>query len=841
MENIFEEKPIQLVSDTFDLQSEGIEFLQKLSDKKVAIITIIGTVYSGKSFLSSQLIGRNNQAFAIGGIDNRVQTCTKGIWVWGKPIIKDDTYVLILDSEGFITDSDEKRKDYDQKMFILCNLISSSIVFNIKKKDTDSEDNISDEMIKESCDIFNKLIEGVNKVKLENENIPDEKNKLTNNDIPKIFWLNRDYDIKDMSKYNEKYDLNDNEIYQKLYKKNIQRYCLPFPTSEEADMLINLYLTEPDNPFIPEFTESLNQFRKLIIEDVKPKSINGIQLNGQLFYGVLQEITTNISNNDSCYLISSLKSALYSSLNDISENILNKFRNKFTDEIDKNVNIYEKIKNSYEEIIKEIQEVFPKSYIGQVLKSNFLTEILSDIFSFANEDIDNSIKESINNFEEKIKNINENETKKQIENIQKANDINIYLKNFTSGIRDNLNKDLFNEKTQLISSFPLIKEYIENICKKIDSYSDNISNYVDVNLKKLENYSINNQNRLDEKINEIKQKDSEIIELKIKIENLTTKIDEKEKENLNNIEIENEKQSRLEKRFKEQLEEKDNIIKELESKVANLNKELSSLNTESTNKNNEIINIKKELEELKEKNNEIQNKEKINEEIKKEDYLDSKNQELKNLLSNILNSYSEYAEIVGKLEENKNLIFRNKFIEETKNFVENSSKNMLDELSIFKEKHFKTMTDNYEKEISKLKNENLNLTSELEKTNLNLKELKNESEILENKLKNIESNKENEQFTNENKDNVIQTQKETLEFCKASEKELREQYENNVIKLSECISESKMKEDELELITFVMESIFKKDKSSFERNLTKLSPQTKEKIRELNKKYKFIK
>ena len=47
-----------------------------------------------------------------------------------------------------------------------------------------------------------------------------------------------------------------------------------------------------------------------------------------------------------------------------------------------------------------------------------------------------------------------------------------------------------------------------------------------------------------------------------------------------------------------------------------------------------------------------------------------------------------------------------------------------------------------------------------------------------------------------------------------------------------------MKEDELELITFVMESIFKKDKSSFERNLTKLSPQTKEKIRELNKKYK---
>ena len=360
MENIFEEKPIQLVTDTFDLQSEGIDFLKKLSDKRVAIITVTGQVYSGKSFLSSQLIGRNNQAFPIGGFDNRIQTLTKGIWVWGKPIIKNDTYILILDCEGFFIDSDMKRKDYDEKMFIICNLISSTLIFNVKKKDTDSQNNISDEMIKESNELFNKLIDNINKVKLDNENIQEENNNLTNNDIPKIFWINRDYDIKDMSKYNEKYELNDNETYQKLYKKNIERLCLPFPTAEEADMLINIYLSEPDNPFTSEFNDSMNQVKKLIIDNVKPKSINGIQLNGQLFYGVLQEFTTNISSGETCYFISSLKSAIYSSLNDITENIVNKFRTKFTDEIDKNCNIYEKVKNSYEEIIKEIQEIFNK-------------------------------------------------------------------------------------------------------------------------------------------------------------------------------------------------------------------------------------------------------------------------------------------------------------------------------------------------------------------------------------------------------------------------------------------------------------------------------------------------
>jgi chromosome segregation ATPase len=82
------------------------------------------------------------------------------------------------------------------------------------------------------------------------------------------------------------------------------------------------------------------------------------------------------------------------------------------------------------------------------------------------------------------------------------------------------------------------------------------------------------------------------------------------------------------------------------------------------------------------------------------------------------------------------------------------------------------MTDNYEKEISKLKNENLTLTSELEKTNNNLKIQKNESELLENKLKNLQSNKEEEQSTIQNKDKLIQTQKEILELCKSSEKEL---------------------------------------------------------------------
>ena len=99
----FTEKPLLLVTDKFELNQDGVNFIKSLSDKKIAIISVIGPKSSGKSFVSNQLIGRFTKGFGIGSIENRTECCTKGIWIWGNPIIHNDNYILILDAQGFQT------------------------------------------------------------------------------------------------------------------------------------------------------------------------------------------------------------------------------------------------------------------------------------------------------------------------------------------------------------------------------------------------------------------------------------------------------------------------------------------------------------------------------------------------------------------------------------------------------------------------------------------------------------------------------------------------------------------------------------------------------------------
>ena len=120
----FSEKQILLVTDKFEFNQDGLDFIKSLSGKKISIISVIGPKASGKSFLSNQLIGIFKNGFEIGSIENRTECCTKGIWIWGKPQIFNDKYILILDAQGFQSENEEQIK-FNQKLFILF-LYSSS-------------------------------------------------------------------------------------------------------------------------------------------------------------------------------------------------------------------------------------------------------------------------------------------------------------------------------------------------------------------------------------------------------------------------------------------------------------------------------------------------------------------------------------------------------------------------------------------------------------------------------------------------------------------------------------------------------------------------------------------
>ena len=393
-EKEFEEKAIPLITEGFDLENDGIEFLQKLSDKNISVISIIGPSASGKSFLANQLSGKINKGFEIGSIENRNECCTKGIWIWGKPIIKDNYYIIILDAQGFRTDTDENL-EYSQKIFALCCLISSVVIYNYKKDDSSEEINkISNEVLEHSYDLFNKLIPFLEKIKLEdNEELSEDQNKLTPAHIPEFIWLYRDYTINDFNIYNDlvtKINEN-NELFNHLFKNKIKKYSLPCPM-DKNQMLVNVYLDIDDEeakkggPFSEEYKSTFNNFKNKVIKICSPKIINNLSLNGNLFYGLLQEYASTIYSGEYMFVESPLTNVVFSNLGEITEGINENFKEKLEEKNKDVYDIIQQVKNSYEVFSDGLLNDYHSTFIGKLLHSQFLADEFNNILSTVSDE-----------------------------------------------------------------------------------------------------------------------------------------------------------------------------------------------------------------------------------------------------------------------------------------------------------------------------------------------------------------------------------------------------------------------------------------------------------------------
>ena len=74
----------------------ALELIAKIPTK-VAVISVAGPYRTGKSFLLNRLLGRQ-EGFEIG---STVQSCTKGLWIWGKPVrVSSDLHAILIDTEG---------------------------------------------------------------------------------------------------------------------------------------------------------------------------------------------------------------------------------------------------------------------------------------------------------------------------------------------------------------------------------------------------------------------------------------------------------------------------------------------------------------------------------------------------------------------------------------------------------------------------------------------------------------------------------------------------------------------------------------------------------------------
>ena len=79
--------PIKLIdfSKGFQINKEAIDFLKSIKEE-IIIVSVIGKARTGKSYLMNlllDLIGKE-EGFQVA---STLQSCTKGIWLWGTPKI----------------------------------------------------------------------------------------------------------------------------------------------------------------------------------------------------------------------------------------------------------------------------------------------------------------------------------------------------------------------------------------------------------------------------------------------------------------------------------------------------------------------------------------------------------------------------------------------------------------------------------------------------------------------------------------------------------------------------------------------------------------------------------
>ena len=639
----------------FSITPESRKIICKVSQSKIGMVSLVGKYRTGKSFLLNKVLinnsfdpkskiensqiensnekeikeekeekeeekeeekkennlnikntqnqyVNNNEGFDVGPT---IRPCTKGIWLWSKPIMisnnhsKEEFPAFLIDTEGLGAYDEEV--NHDTKIFLISILISSLFIYNsFGTIDENALNNLS-------------LIVNLSKsLKLRNSNIKNNNNNNLNEEeemskyFPSFLWLLRDFILK----------LEDNEgnvITAKQYLENAlmeqkgssdliieknqvrkliktyfhERDCFPMvrPTEDENDLQNLMYLSK--EKIRPEFITQCQVLRNKILMKIKPKNFNGKILSGPMLIDLVENVINSINEGAIPIIENSWKYVI--------NNECMKSVNKYVSEYKNQIINFQKENLSNNDYFSELEK-FNHNLIEDLIKK------------FQDE---NSIKfDDINEYVKKLKICLNQEFKK-------LNEENVSL------LQDKYSKDLERGINELMSDKERIsKENYVTFFSELLQIKDKVDNLIpDFNLKQqisfdvilssikkyIEEYYSKPKNELEKKIqslmNEKEITDSRLLNIseeykKDKIEFKQTvdkyndmlieyKIKEKaQEEKIKNFDLEK-------KTLKETNEMNiSTLTKQNEAKVEKLTLEIDKLKNEIKTKDEEILLIK---------------------------------------------------------------------------------------------------------------------------------------------------------------------------------------------------------------------------------------------------------
>lgn len=303
----YKESPILLlsyseVSREFKLSNEGKAFLNTLQ-MPLAVVGVAGMYRTGKSYLLNRVLLDRKNGFGVGP---SVNPCTKGIWIWGTPIIGktidgQPCSIIILDTEGIgALDQDS---DHDSRIFSLTVLIVSCFIYN-------SVGSIDEEALNSLSLVVN-LTKHIQIKSKNNEEVGTEEYAAY---FPSFLWVVRDFALKLVDsegevltpkEYLEK-ALNAQKGFSDLAeeKNRIRRLLKEFFKDRDCCTLIRPVNNEKDlhelenlefGDLRPEFVDQVAVLRNKVINNVKPKTLNNKLLDGEMLCKLIDSYVTAVN------------------------------------------------------------------------------------------------------------------------------------------------------------------------------------------------------------------------------------------------------------------------------------------------------------------------------------------------------------------------------------------------------------------------------------------------------------------------------------------------------------------------------------------------------------------
>lgn len=307
----YRDAPVQLIEyfpDTgsksqteFQVNPEAMELLASVS-APLGVVAVAGLYRTGKSYLLNRIILDKKSGFGVGP---SVNPCTKGLWVWGRPIEGrtldgESCSVLVVDSEGVgALDGDE---DHDARIFALAMLISSFFLYN--------STGAIDESALQSVSFIANVTKHIHI--RSSEETPEAADFSAY--FPKFLWVVRDFTLQltrqeggactpkdylelalEQQKGSSEQIEERNKVRSALksFFKDRDCFTLVRPVANESELqrLDGKELSD----LRPEFVQQVYTLRRKVLQGVTIKRLNGRAMTGEMLAGLLHTYTQAIN------------------------------------------------------------------------------------------------------------------------------------------------------------------------------------------------------------------------------------------------------------------------------------------------------------------------------------------------------------------------------------------------------------------------------------------------------------------------------------------------------------------------------------------------------------------